>query len=159
MSLKTVVVLTIVIVAGALGDTLLGKGMKAVGEITSVDPASLGSAALKVIRQPFVLLGVLCLAIYFFSFLAVLSWADVSLVVPITSLSFLLTQFLAMWALHERVTPLRWAGTVLIVIGVALVARSGAALPLEGAFTEPNAVPIGVATGISSGDDEEAGGK
>jgi drug/metabolite transporter (DMT)-like permease len=127
MSLKTVVVLAIVIVAGAVGDTLVSKGMKQIGEIHSADPASLARVALRALRQPYVMLGALCLAIYFFSFLAVLSWADVSLVVPITSLSFLLTTFLAQWALHERVTPLRWAGTLLILAGVALVARSGSA--------------------------------
>jgi drug/metabolite transporter (DMT)-like permease len=125
MSLKTIVMLAVVIVAGALGDTFVSKGMKQVGEIHGADPASLMRAATRAMRQPYVLLGVLCLAIYFFGFLIVLSWADVSLVVPITSLSFLLTTFLAQWALHERVTPLRWAGTLLILAGVALVARSG----------------------------------
>jgi drug/metabolite transporter (DMT)-like permease len=127
MSLKTIVVLAIVIVAGAVGDVLVSKGMKQVGEIHSADPASLARVAGRALRQPYVILGALCLAIYFFSFLAVLSWADVSLVVPITSLSFLLTTFLAQWALHERVTPLRWAGTLLIVTGVALVALRGTA--------------------------------
>jgi drug/metabolite transporter (DMT)-like permease len=124
MSLKTLVVLAVIIIAGAMGDVLVSKGMKAVGEITSVDSAHLARTALRAVRQPYVLLGAFCLAIYFFSFLAVLSWADVSLVVPITSLGFLLTTFLAQWALHERVTPQRWAGTLLIIIGVALVARS-----------------------------------
>jgi len=124
MSLKTIVVLAIVIIAGAVGDILVSKGMKAVGEITSADPAHLGRAALRALRQPYVLLGAFCLALYFFGFVAVLSWADVSLVVPITSLGFLLTTFLAQWALHERVTLDRWAGTLLIVVGVALVARS-----------------------------------
>jgi drug/metabolite transporter (DMT)-like permease len=108
-----------------VGDILVSKGMKVVGEITSADPASLARTGLRALRQPFVLLGTLCLAIYFLTFLAVLSWADVSLVVPITSLGFLLTTFLAQWTLHERVTPLRWAGTLLILIGVVLVARSG----------------------------------
>jgi drug/metabolite transporter (DMT)-like permease len=127
MPLKTIVMLAVVIVSGALGDTLVSKGMKQVGEIHSADPASLARAGARALRQPYVVLGVLCLATYFFSFLIVLSWEDVSLVVPISSLSFLLTTFLAQWALHERVTPLRWAGTLLIVAGVALVARSGTA--------------------------------
>src|SRR5262249_48065150 len=127
MSPKTILGLGVVIVAGAGGGTPVSKGVKKGGGIQSAGPASLARGAPRAPRPPHVMLGALCLAPYFFSSLAVLSWADVSLAVPITSLSFLLTTSLAQWALHERVPSLRWAGTLLILAGVALVARSGSA--------------------------------
>jgi drug/metabolite transporter (DMT)-like permease len=133
MPLKTVLVLTLMVLAGAAGDVLLSKGMKQVGEITSAQPAELLRAGVRAARNPTVVAGVLALAVYFFSFSIVLSWADVSLVVPISALSFLLTTFVAQRALGEHVTAQRWCGTVLIVIGVVLVARSQApASPADG---------------------------
>ena len=126
MPLKTVIVLTLMVLAGACGDVLVSKGMKQVGEITSAQPAELLRAGLRAARNPYVVTGVLSLAVYFFSFSAVLSWADVSLVVPISALSFLLTTYVAQRSLGEHVTPQRWCGTLLIVIGVVLVARSQA---------------------------------
>jgi drug/metabolite transporter (DMT)-like permease len=127
MSLKTAIVLTLMVLAGAFGDVLLSKGMKQVGEINSAQPAVLMRAAIRAAHNPYVVTGVVSLAIYFFSFSTVLSWADVSLVVPISALSFLLTTFIAQRSLGEHVTPQRWCGTLLIVLGVVLVARSQAA--------------------------------
>ncbi len=126
MSLKTALVLALMILAGAFGDVMVSKGMKQVGEIASANPAELLRTGLRAARNPFVVAGVLGLAVYFFSFTAVLSWADVSLVVPISALSFLLTTYVAQRSLGEHVTLQRWCGTVLIVIGVILVARSNA---------------------------------
>jgi drug/metabolite transporter (DMT)-like permease len=124
MSLKTALVLTLMILAGAVGDILVSKGMKQVGEIATVNPVELLRAGVRAAHNPYVVGGVLGLAVYFFSFSTVLSWADVSLVVPISALSFLLTTFVAQRSLGEHVTPQRWCGTLLIVIGVVLVARS-----------------------------------
>jgi len=126
MSLKTALVLTVMVLAGAFGDVMVSKGMKQVGEISSAQPAELLRAFVRAVRNPYVISGVIGLAVYFFSFCVVLSWADVSLVVPISALSFLLTTFAAQRALGEHVTPQRWCGTILIVIGVVLVARSQA---------------------------------
>ncbi len=124
MALKTILVLTLMILAGAAGDVLVSKGMKQVGEIASAHPLELLRTGARAARNPFVVAGVLGLAVYFFSFSAVLSWADVSQVVPISALSFLLTTFVAERALGEHVSPQRWFGTMLIVVGVVLVART-----------------------------------
>jgi drug/metabolite transporter (DMT)-like permease len=126
MSLKTVIVLTIMVLAGACGDVLVSKGMKQVGEITTAQPLELLRAGVRAARNPYVVTGVVSLAVYFFSFSTVLSWADVSLVVPISALSFLLTTYVAQHTLGEHVTLPRWCGTILIVLGVVLVARSQA---------------------------------
>jgi drug/metabolite transporter (DMT)-like permease len=124
MQLKTVLVLALMVFTGPIGDILISKGMKQVGEIRSGQPAELLGAVGRAVRNPYVVGGVLCLAVYFLSFTAVLTWADVSQVVPISALGFLLTTFLAQRTLGEHVTPQRWFGTLLIVAGVVLVARS-----------------------------------
>jgi drug/metabolite transporter (DMT)-like permease len=126
MSLKVAAILVVAVISGGVGDTLMSKGMKQIGPIGPADLASPGRLVIRVLRQPFVLLGTLCMAVYFFSFLTALSWADVSVVVPIAASSILLTTLLAQQHLGEDVSPLRWLGALLIVGGVALVARSAA---------------------------------
>jgi len=135
MSVKTVLVLALMIVAGTIGDTLISKGMKEVGEISLSHPSELLRAAARAGRNPSFVVGMIAQAVYFFCFSAVLSWTDVSVVVPIGALSFLFTAFIAQHALGEHVTPQRWTGTILIVIGITLVARSHLP-PLQTAGTQ-----------------------
>jgi len=53
--------------------------------------------------------------------LALLSWADVSVVVPATALSYVAGVFGAKFLLHEQVAPVRWAGVLLVSVGTALL--------------------------------------
>jgi drug/metabolite transporter (DMT)-like permease len=114
------------VVAGTIGDVLISKGMKQVGEITSAHPTEVARAGARALRNPFFVAGLMVQALYFLTFSTALSWTDVSVVVPIGALSFLFTAFLAQHALGEHVTPQRWAGTILIVMGITLVARTQA---------------------------------
>ena len=66
-------------------------------------------------------LGVSLMAVAFFSLLALLSWANVSLVVPATAASYLVGTLGAQFILGERVDTVRWIGVVIVCIGVALV--------------------------------------
>jgi drug/metabolite transporter (DMT)-like permease len=146
MSLKTAVVLTIMILAGAVGDLLVSKGMKQVGEVTSVHPAELLRVAFRAARNPHVVGGVLGLAVYFVCFTIALSWADVSLVVPVSAVSFLITAWFAQRALGEHVSLQRWCGTILIVLGVLMVARSSSRDRTVWVQTEPDEVTSDLAT-------------
>jgi drug/metabolite transporter (DMT)-like permease len=56
--------------------------------------------------------------------LALLSWADVSVVVPATALTYVVAALGAKYLLNEKVAPLRWAGVLLVCIGVALISLS-----------------------------------
>ena len=142
MSTKTVLALIFMILIGSLGDVLISKGMRQVGEITSAHPAALLRAGTRALQNPIFVMGVVAQALYFWTFSAVLSWTDVSVVVPIGALSHVLTAFMARHALGEHVTPQRWAGTILIVIGIALVARSHVP-PAQGLDTRGReAIPI-----------------
>jgi len=119
---KTKVALAIVILSSAIGNVLLSKGMKQLGDISRLPPAEMLAAALGAMLSPWVAAGVLLLITFFISYLTVLSWADLSYVLPATAPGYLLLAALSWWLLGEQITPWRWVGTVLIVAGVALVA-------------------------------------
>ena len=119
--MKTALALSIVILAGSLGDVLIAKGMKRVGEISTLRLRALAVIGTSMVRNVAFLLGLLCMAVSFGAFLAVLSWADLSFIVPATSLSFVVSTLGAKWLLKERINRLRWIGTLLVCVGVALL--------------------------------------
>ena len=61
------------------------------------------------------------MAISFFSFLKLLTIADLSFAVPATAITYVLETLLARYVLKERVNWLRWAGASLVICGVVLV--------------------------------------
>lgn len=118
-------VLAVAIILVSIGDMLLAHGMKKIGAVTSCSPAALFQVGLQVFTNPSIIIGILFLAGFFFLWLAVLSWCDLSFVLPLTALSYVLTAFLSIYFLGETISPMRWAGTILICIGVVLVTKSG----------------------------------
>src|SRR6185312_1536294 len=71
--------------------------------------------------HPYVALGVGLLAVFYFSYLASLSWADLSYIMPSTTFGYVLTALLAHYMLGERVPFTRWIGIVMISLGVGLI--------------------------------------
>ena len=122
---KTLSLLTIAIVAVSVGDVLLSRGMKQIGAISSWEPRLLLKVGSQIFTHPTIIVGILCLSVFFFLWLAVLSWSDLSFVLPLTALSYVVTAVLALIFLGESISPLRWAGTILICLGVVLVTKSG----------------------------------
>ena len=120
--MKTVIVISIAALSAAIGESLLSFGMKKFGPLNTSDPSHWLMLVLSVVKNPYVSLGVVFLAIFFFLYLAALSWADLSFVLPLTALSYLFAAFLAKYFLKENVTWLRWVGTIIIVLGIVLVA-------------------------------------
>ena len=68
--------------------------------------------------------GTMMQAVYFGLWLAVLSWEDLSVALPLQALSYIVVAFLAQWFLGENVSTMRWAGICLICVGVAMITRS-----------------------------------
>ncbi|HXK08672.1 MAG TPA: EamA family transporter [Vicinamibacteria bacterium] len=66
-------------------------------------------------------------AVFYFAFLAVLSWAEVSGALPLTALEYVIVAGLGVLLLRETVPPLRWAGIALVVAGVVLIGFAGGA--------------------------------
>jgi len=111
LTLRKYLVLLIVIVCAACGDVSLARGMRAFGAVTLTNLSNLYTALL----SPWILLGILMLIGFFISYLSALSRADLTFVLPATSLSYILMVLLAKFFLHEHVTVWRWPGVALIV--------------------------------------------
>jgi drug/metabolite transporter (DMT)-like permease len=82
--------------------------------------------------QPYAALGVLLLIVWMTSRMTLLSWADLSYVLPVTSIGYVLVAVAGRVFLHERISSGRWAGILLIMAGVALVGRHSAPQTAKG---------------------------
>jgi drug/metabolite transporter (DMT)-like permease len=92
--------------------------MKQASRVSLHHPLSLILAVL----NPWVAFGILLLLAFFAAYMNALSWADLTYVLPATSLGYVLLALVAKFALHEQVSPLRWVGIALITGGVGFVA-------------------------------------
>ena len=97
---------------------MLSHGMKQTGNISLHHLQSVIFA----LRNPWVAVGILLLLAFFASYMNALSWADLTYVLPATSLGYVLLALVAKFALHEQVSPMRWVGIALITGGVGFVA-------------------------------------
>jgi drug/metabolite transporter (DMT)-like permease len=118
LTFRKYLVLAGVTVFAAAGDSMLSHGMKQVGNISVHNIGSLFLA----VSNPWVAIGILLLLAFFASYMNALSWADLTYVLPASSLGYVLLALVARFALHEQVSPLRWAGIALISGGVGFVA-------------------------------------
>lgn len=115
LRVKTWVCATIVVLTNVFGDFFMKRGM-------SAQPPIAGPLAyIATLFEPWVALGVVLLIVWQLSRMALLSWADLSYVLPVTSIGYVLVALLGRVWLNEQITSTRWAGIVLIVAGVALV--------------------------------------
>src|SRR5580704_8502290 len=114
--MRTAIVLAIVIFSGTIGDILVSRTMKRIGEVKDFSPRALFRVGIQVVRCGLFWSGILLAAIAFFSFLALLSWAPVSFVVPATALGYVVGTVAARFVLHERIDPARWAGVLLLCL-------------------------------------------
>jgi drug/metabolite transporter (DMT)-like permease len=111
----------LIIGAGTGGELCVARAMKAVGEVKDFRPSALLGLIPRILRVRWMWAGVALMATAFFSLLAALSKEDVSLVVPVTALSYGAGALGGRLFLGEQVTPRRWAGVLLVCGGVALV--------------------------------------
>ena len=118
MTFRKYLVLAGVTVFAAAGDSMLSHGMKQVGSISVHHLQSVVMAVL----NPWVAIGILLLLAFFASYMNALSWADLTYVLPATSLGYVLLALVAKFALDEHISLLRWLGIVLISGGVGFVA-------------------------------------
>jgi drug/metabolite transporter (DMT)-like permease len=129
--MKTAAVLIIAIVAQAVGDVLLTRGMKAIapaqtgGSELFDSLAQVAHIALQAMQSPMIWGGTLMLIVFFVLFSAALSWADLSFVLPATAFGYVLNVAAGYYFLGEVVSNRRWAGALIITLGVLFVSRSG----------------------------------
>ena len=125
MTFRKYLVLVGVMFFRSVGDALLSRGMKDVG---SISLNNLATVILSVIN-PWVALGILFLLVFFAAYTTALSWADLTFVLPATSIGYVVLTLIAKFYLHEQVSVMRWLGIVLISAGVGFVTRGPALTP------------------------------
>jgi uncharacterized membrane protein len=113
-----------VVFTSVVGDVMLSRAMKQVGDVGALRRRrGLWIVIMRILCNQNFVLGVAAMAVAFFSLLFALSWGDVSLVAPAAaSLTFIGNAFAAKIFLHERVDQRRWIAAVLVAGGVALLA-------------------------------------
>jgi drug/metabolite transporter (DMT)-like permease len=122
--LKTYLLIAVMVIAGPLGNVLLGKGMKHIGEPAVWPPVQLLHTGLNIFTSVSIWLGIASLITFFVAYMLVLSWADYSFVQPASSLAYGIVALLGYLMLGEKVSPLRWAGVAIICLGVLVVGRT-----------------------------------
>src|SRR6201997_4869431 len=118
VTLRKYLVLAGVTVFAAAGDSMLSHGMKQAGSI-SIHHLQ---GVILAILNPWVAVGILLLLAFFASYMNALSWADLTYVLPATSLGYVLLALVARFVLHEHISIMRWLGITLIAGGVGFVA-------------------------------------
>jgi drug/metabolite transporter (DMT)-like permease len=123
--LKVLMAMTVAAAAAAVGQIFVRQGMQQVGSLETYAPAALIAYFGRALANPYVIAGTALNAVFYFLFLASLSWADVTVVLPMTALEFGMAAALAVIILDEAVPNLRWAGIALVVLGVVLITYAG----------------------------------
>jgi uncharacterized membrane protein len=102
---RTALFLVVVILSNLAGNMCLNWGMKRSGELL----------------QPAVIVGVALLIVWTLARMALLSWSDLSFVLPVTAVGYVLSAVAGMLLFGERVSQERWLGALLVTAGAALV--------------------------------------
>jgi drug/metabolite transporter (DMT)-like permease len=118
---KTALMLGIVVFAGTGGELSLTRAMKQGGEVMSFHPRAILGALGQAAKSGWMWIGLGMMTLSFFSLLALLSWANVSFVIPATALSYVAGASGGKLLLGEQVSARRWMGVALVCAGVALV--------------------------------------
>jgi uncharacterized membrane protein len=119
--MMTALLIALVVMGGSAGDVFITKGMKELGEISTLNVGRLLGVFGRAITNRYFLIGVLFMAVSYFSFLGALRLADLSLVLPATSISFVISTIGARLFLKETISAMRWLGILLVCLGVALI--------------------------------------
>lgn len=119
LSPRQYLILALVAICAPLGDTCLSRGMTRLPAISLAHPASLLGA----VFTPWIALGIGLLIGFFACYLTALSWADLTYVLPATAIGNVFVALLSRFWLHEPISFERWAGILLITVGVGFVAQ------------------------------------
>src|SRR5713101_6298223 len=121
---KLLAILLIGLVFEAAGVVSLKKGITQVGQLKTISVGEMVRVAKAGVTSPAILLGVFFEALFFACLLVLMSKSDISFLWPLTALSFVMTTLAALLFLDERVSSVRWAGVLFIMIGAALISYS-----------------------------------
>ena len=120
---RTLWLALLVILLNASGNLSLTLGMRGLPEKMAANPLDY----IRAMFHPFVALGIILLILWLLTRMTLFSWADLSFVVPVTAVGYILAAILGHFVLGEPVTFTNWIGTFLIFFGTAFV---GATKPM-----------------------------
>jgi len=120
--MRVIIGLAILILGSTGGEIAITYGMKSVGEPARLRPHAVLQFLWRAVRNGWFWAGIPLMALSFYALLILLSWEPITLVIPASALSYVVGTFGAKFILGEDVSVARWAGVILVCIGVALVA-------------------------------------
>jgi drug/metabolite transporter (DMT)-like permease len=129
--LKLLLILMIGLVFESTGIVLLKKGMTEIAGATTASASEVWRLVKAGATSSNILWGIFFEALFFACLLVLMAKSDISFLWPLTALSFVFATFAAMWFLHEHVSPIRWWGVVLIMLGAALISYSEQTKPRQ----------------------------
>ena len=118
------ILLLLLVLFGSVGNTILSKGMKDVGDLDLSRVKAIEAGAVSVLTSGTVWLGIALMLVFMVCHMLVLSRADYSFVMPFSAIAYALVPLLGYLFLHEQVSAARWIGIVLIFFGVLLINRT-----------------------------------
>ena len=119
--IKVGLMLVVFICCSTGGEIAMTHGMKQVGEPEGFRPAALWRFIVKAVRNSWVWFAMPLMAASFYSLLILFSWAPLSVVMPASAFNYVVGAFGAKYLLNEQVSAKRWAGVVMVCVGVAMV--------------------------------------
>ena len=123
--LRVLIAMTIAAGSAAYGQILVRRGMLQVGSLENYAPGPLITYFWHALCNPYVIGGTILNALFYFLFIAALSWTKVTVALPMTAIEYGFAAILAVTILKESVPPVRWVGIAMVVVGVILIARGG----------------------------------
>jgi transporter family protein len=123
--LRVLVAMIIATISAAYGQILVRRGMLQVGSLENYAPWPVITYFWHALCNPYVIGGTVLNAVFYFLFLAALSWTGVTVALPMTAIEYGFAALLAVTLLKESVPPARWIGIGLVIVGVILIARGG----------------------------------
>jgi uncharacterized membrane protein len=115
------ILLLLIMMAGTGGELCVARAMQATGPAKELRPRAIVRLIFRALQNGWMWLGILLMAVGFFSLLEMLSLENVSFVVPVTALSYGFGALGGKFFLREQVSRKRWAGVLLVCLGVGLV--------------------------------------
>ncbi|PYU94772.1 MAG: hypothetical protein DMG08_06715 [Acidobacteria bacterium] len=123
--LRVVIAMTVAAGSAAVGQILVRLGMQQVGSLEHYGPMELLPYFWQALRNPYVIIGTVLNAVFYFLFLAALSWTEVTVALPMTAIEYGFAALLAVLILKEQVPAGRWFGIALVMMGVILISKTG----------------------------------
>ena len=122
MVLDVITLVLISMTLGSFGQIYLKMGLRSTGNFELKDIIT--ERLISLISNKNILFGIALYGIATLLWFVVLSKAELSYAYPLIGLSYAVTAILAKFYFNERISVVRWAGILIIILGAFLITRS-----------------------------------